>query len=292
LSFIDAYEFLLQKGGDMNFDHDLTRIQVWLTEEERAEGRGIADLIERQARRSAIDADLARLCAAVHRQITRLKSLPPLPDLSCIRWAQHVLASPASRLLVLDTVFPGPCATLVQVLLLDMRGQICLHRCLASAATLSPAEVAHLGISAQDLQQVVSIPQLWPELLDALRGCYLLTCDLRQVRLVLEREAASVHLETPVLLGEDLLPWYARYYQAFGFIELASLCRLIGHPLPPLSGALERAQGHLALLHAMAQGVIQVQSQEISCGSDKQEHAEASRMTPQHSDTRKEDLSE
>ena len=240
----------------MNFDQQLTSLQAELaTEEERGGCSGISDILERQARRCAIRTQLARLRSVLHHESARFDQLSPLPDLGCIRWAQHVLASPASRLLVLDTVFPAESATLVQVLLLDMDGQVRLHRCVATDVPLDPVDLTRLGLSQKDRQEAVPVPHLWPEFLDALHGCYLLASDWRHARTVLEREAQHYQLEPPVLIGEDLLPWLARYYQASGVIGLASLCQVIGYPLPAHPTAYEHGCGQLALLQAMAQGI-------------------------------------
>ncbi|HVU70067.1 MAG TPA: hypothetical protein VHD63_23250 [Ktedonobacteraceae bacterium] len=120
---------------------------------------------------------------------------------------------------------------------------------------LSPTDRTRFGINELHSQQARSLPQVWPDLLAALRGCYLLVWDLRQARLVLEQEAGRFGLEPLVLIGEDLLVQALRCYQSSGRNSLTSLCAFIGHPLLPCASIADRARGQLALLEAMAQGI-------------------------------------
>ena len=90
-----------------------------------------------------------------------------------------------------------------------------------------------VGIRLPYLPEACSLSQLWPALRVALHGCYLLTMDLCQTRLVLEQEALRFGLESLVLIGDDLLIWAIHYYQPSGRTSLSSLCELIGHLLPP-----------------------------------------------------------
>jgi hypothetical protein len=202
-----------------------------------------------------IGESLAHLASELRRQAARLDRLPALPDGTGVEWAQNILAYPNGRLLLVDTMFPGEDASLVQVLVLDFARRVCLQHVVAGNQALTSSDRERLGISAEKAQAAVSLPHLWPLLREALYGRYVLAYDLPHLSLVLDAEAQRFHLEPVFLLGDDLLPWFLRFFQASGRSGLASLCGLIGHPLPAHPTLRERAFGLLALLEAMASGI-------------------------------------
>jgi hypothetical protein len=256
----------------MSFDEHLASIRESLAVEARGTGMmSIPEITERQARRMAIREQIAQLFTEIHRATVRLEQLPALPDLICIRWAQNMLAYPNGRLLIVDTVFPAEAASVVQVSVLDFAGQVRLGQSGATGSRLASGEPNMPGISAKRLQEAVPLPELWPALLKELNGCYVLADDVRQAQAVLEQEAERFQLEPPLLIGDSVLPWYARFYQASGLIGLASLCHLIGYPLPPCPTITERALGQLALLQAMARGVTRAHTHELETTIDNEQ---------------------
>src|SRR5258708_2492719 len=184
-------------------------LQHLLAEEEhRGTIASLADLALRTKQREEIQHAFAALAQEVDRYQRRLESLPLLPDRTCIQWAQQVLAYPNARLLVVDTTFPGESAVVVQVLVLDLQGERHFHQCVPPNTPRACPKLAYLGIDEMARHNALPLPQIWPALLAALHGGYLLVAGLRQARMALESEALRSHLETPVLIGEDLFPWW------------------------------------------------------------------------------------
>jgi hypothetical protein len=114
-----------------------------------------------------------------------------------------------------------------------------------------------LGITPQDLQEALPLPQIWLSLLDALMGKYIVCYDLKRIRILLEKSSEMYELDPLPVVGDCLLRYCLRYFQSAGFVGLVSLCDLVGHPLPepPDQTAFDRAIGQLRLLEAMSQGV-------------------------------------
>ena len=262
----------------INFGEDVLRLQSELIAEEQCGPiNGLSELALRKGKRE----ELRRRFASIEREVRllhqRFKRLPALPDLACIRWAQSILACPNGRILIVDTAFSAEEAGIVNVLLLDFDGAVCFDRYIAPGCILSKQAMRDLGMTTQDLQEASSLLQIWPSLLEALMGQYIVSYDLRRVRRALESVAEQYALDPPIIIGDCLLQQCARYFQASGFVGLSSLCELVGHPLlePPDCTTLDRARGQLHLLKAMAQGITGVGREASVCGelSDETENS-------------------
>jgi hypothetical protein len=154
------------------------RVQQTLAlEEQRGAFTTLAECTSRQEQRARIDHELVRIEQEVGQYRRRFERLPALPDASCMQWARQVLTFPKSRLLVVDTTYPGESASVVQVLALDLHGAVRFRQCAATVARLSETEQAHLGLTPQDLGEARPLPKIWPDLLAALHGCYLLVWE-------------------------------------------------------------------------------------------------------------------
>jgi DNA polymerase III epsilon subunit-like protein len=242
----------------INFGEDVLRLQSELIAEEQCRPiNGLSELALRKGKREELRRRLASIDREVRLLHQRLKRLPALPDLACIRWAQSILAYPNGRILIVDTVFSAEEAGIVHVLLLDFGGTVCFDRYIAPGGILSKQAMRDLGMTTQDLQEAPSLPQIWPLLLEALMGQYIVSYNLERVRRALEKEAEQYALDPLVIIGDCLLQRCQRYFQASGFVGLSSLCELVGHPLPdpPDCTAIDRARGQLHLLQSMAQGI-------------------------------------
>lgn len=240
----------------MQFEQRLASIQKLLAAEEDPAGTlDLADIPQRQARRTMIGEHLAHLASEIRREEMRLDQLPALPDLTCMQWAQNILAYPNGRLLLVDTRFPGDAASIVQVLVLDFTRRVRLHTPISGDLARSSSESERLGISPAEEPAAVSLPSLWPTLRETFYGCYVLAYDLSRLALVLDAEARRHHLGPVLLIGDDLLPWLLRFFHTSGSSGLVSLCERVGHPLPPHPTIGQRALGQLALLEAMALGM-------------------------------------
>jgi hypothetical protein len=245
----------------INPDEEFFRLRSELVaEEQRGSTNGLSELAFRKEKREELRRRLASLERNVHLLHQRLKRLPALPDLACIRWAQSILACPNGRILIIDTVFSAEEAGIVHVLLLDFGGTVCFDRYIAPGCILSKQEMRDLGMTTQDLQEAPSLPQIWSSLWDALMGQFVVSYNLERVLQALEKGAEQYALDQLAIIGDCLLQQCARYFEASGFVGLSSLCELVGHPLPeaPDCTTLDRARGQLHLLKAMAQGITGV----------------------------------
>ena len=186
----------------------------------------------------------------------RIGRLPALPDIACVRWAQSVLACPSGRILVVETTAAAGEVDIVRVLLLDYAGAVRFDRVIAPGCLLTGQTMRELGVAPPDPREAPALPHAWPSLLEALRGCYVVSYDLKRTRRSFERAAAQYDLDPLPLLGDCLLLRCERYFCASGLTSLTSLCELVGRPLPqpPDCTALDRAGGQLHLLQCMSQG--------------------------------------
>lgn len=224
-------------------------------EEQQGPIAHLSEVAPRKERRARIAHALTALSQELCQYQRRLESLPALPDTMCIQWAQQILRYPNGRLLVVDTVFPAESAAIVQMLVLDFAGRVRWYACTGAGYHLAPADIDHLSIDLSVWEYAVPLAQIWSDFAEALRGCYCLAAGWRQLCVLLDQEACTFHLEPILLIGDDVLPWYTRFYQTAGVIGLPTLCALLGHPLPARATITERARGHLLLLESMAQGI-------------------------------------
>src|SRR5258708_32204936 len=238
-----------------DFGKDSLQLQNELTEEEYGGPiRQLSELVAQREKREKMERRIVSIEQSAHLLRRRFGNLPALPDPALSKRAQSLLHYPNSRILIAGTVFPGPAASIMQVLVMDFTGCVRLQRCVAVGYRLSREELRMLGITAQDLQEAVSLPEVWPALLEEITGTYIVAYDLPHLCSTLEIAARHYDLEPAVLIGECLLQLCLRYYHASGLTGLASLCEYIGHPLPAFPTATERACGQLHLLHAIAEG--------------------------------------
>ncbi len=241
----------------MSLDEQLSLIRSRLSAEEQlGPAGGLHDLARRREERQAIERQLSLLVREIRPLTRRYKQLPALPDLKQVRWAQSVLAFPNARLMSVDHDATAPSPAILRILLMDFAGAVRFDRFLAPASALSPNARSDLGITAHDLG-AASLPQVWPALVRALQGKYIVSYDLDRLLRALEDNAKQCELDQPVIIGDCLLRHCLHYFQDSGFSGLASLCRLVGHPLPepPDQMAVARALGLLRLLQAMAGGI-------------------------------------
>ena len=242
----------------MGLDEELALIQSQLTtEEQRGSSEGLSDLARRLEEREVIKGQLSHLAGELGTLTRRFERLPALPSLTQVRRAQSVLAYPNGRILSVDTASSLEEAQIIRVLLLDFDGAVRFDKYVAAGCTPSRQEMQTLGITAQNLREAPSLPQIWSTLLDALMGCYIVSYDLGRVRQVLEKSAELYGLYPPTIIGDSWLKQCLSYFQAAGFVGLESLCNLVGCPLPgpPDCTAVDRARGQLCLLQAMAKGL-------------------------------------
>ena len=155
----------------MSLDEQLALIGSRLSaEEQRGPIGGLHDLARRREEREAIKRQLSLLVQEIRPLTRRFKHLPALPDLKQVRWAQSVLAFSNGRLLSVDHDATAPSPALLRILMMDFAGAVRFDRFLAPGSALSPNVRSDMGITAHDLREASSLPQVWSAFTDALRG--------------------------------------------------------------------------------------------------------------------------
>lgn len=224
---------------------------------------GLADLQARMKARVALQAALNDLGALVTDRQHQFARLPRLPHYAEVMWAQAVLAFPNLAFLEVDTTGLGQDASIVRVLLLDRHANVLFDTCIKPPRPLTQ-KIMHLtGLHQQDVETASTLAEAWPSILTAFQGHYLLSYNLDFDLEHLHRAAEREHLEPPSLIAECLMQRWMSYRHEHLYPKLATLCQHIGSPLPdhPLQTAYHRACGQLALLQAMATGVIEESAQ-------------------------------
>jgi hypothetical protein len=96
----------------------------FLIEEQRGHINNVGEIAIRKKKREEMKIRLATIEREIDLIGQRLKRLPALPDLTCIRWAQSVRSFPNGRILTIDTAFSAENATIVRIHLLDFDGGV------------------------------------------------------------------------------------------------------------------------------------------------------------------------
>lgn len=214
------------------------------------------DLKEHHLARQVIEDHLQHVLTYIHSTRTRIGRLPKLPMLSDALWAQALLAQPTLAFLEVDTDGLGETASVIRVLLMNAHKQV-LFDTLIRPDHIPPAStLAITGIASQDLEHAPTLREVWPHLVEALTGKYLLSYGLTFDRGMLEQSVQRIECDLPYLLADCLMLRATSYFRASSYPKLADLCRKVGYPLPdrPNQTALHRATGQVDVLHAMASG--------------------------------------
>lgn len=215
------------------------------------------ELKEHYAARALIENHLETVLRYVQGTRNRLGRLPKLARLEEARWAQAMLALPNLALLEVDTDGLNDDAAVLRVLVMDTdRGTF--SDILVRPPTTPSAHVLSLtGIDTDALKQAKPFEEVWPLIVDILKGKHLLSYGLAFDLGHLARNAEKHNLEMPYLVAECLMLKSTSYLRSSSYRKLADLCQAIGSPLPqhPDQTAYDRARGQLHLLEAMAQGI-------------------------------------
>lgn len=243
----------------MNPIETLTTLDMLLAQETtKGPITGLTDLQERMQARKALQAALTSLETLVTDRQRLLARLPQLPHYAEVMWAQAALAFPNLAFLEVDTTGLGQDAHIVRVLLLDRDALVLFDTCIKPPRPLSQKTMHLTGLHQQDVEAAPTLAQVWPSLLTAFRGHYLLSYNLDFDLEHLHRAAEREHLEPPSLIAECLMQRWMTYQHVHVYPKLATICQHVGSPLPdhPLQTAYHRACGQRALLQAMATGMI------------------------------------
>ncbi|EFH88845.1 hypothetical protein [Ktedonobacter racemifer] len=180
-----------------------------------------------------------------------LHTLPPLPPLQEIRWAQEILARPDLAIFHLTTAGLSHDAEIIAVTLVDRAGLPIKQLVVRPMNPISFARGETYGLSAAQLASAPSLPEVWDHLAQSCQGRFLLSfqCDYDLARLA--EAAAQLHLPPLCVQMEDLRAHTRAYFGELG-LRLSDLCQRCGITLPPTPNPLQCAQAFHAVLCAMA----------------------------------------
>ena len=210
------------------FEEKLAAIDALITaEEQRGPVLGIADIEVRCAALATIDRQMGMRLRGVNiyhfeEIVNRLQAfseritrLPPIPRIDDIWWAQNHLQLP--NLVFLETDMQGSVrygdAEVIRILAMGKTGGVLFDRFIKPLTPLSIWSIYNTGVTAADLAGAPTAPQIWPELLAALSGRYLIAADVKRTSSLLTRTAMLRLLvgmahgfpygETPAAQGDE-----------------------------------------------------------------------------------------
>lgn len=245
---------------------DLSTIDALLEQEERRDPP--ATLAERMARRQQIHQALHDISVQVRVITSRYARLEKLPPLSIVQEAQALLDMPNLVFVVLDTTGVHEQSDILRMCVVDRQGSIVFDR-IVKPKRLQFANTEYTGILQEQVDLAPSISVVWQEFRRAVAAHFVLSYNLPFVQSKLSENAEYYGLEAIHLVGDCLQEKAELYFQGDypRAPKLTLATRRIGHPLSEPTLAPERAQGQLALLKAMSQGITTVVS---SSTEDKQ----------------------
>ena len=179
----------------------------------------------------------------------------PIPRSLYVAWAKKLLTWSNTVFLEIDTTGLQKDDEIVRVLLVNKKGDVLFDTLICPDKHISEKITYLTGITNEAVYKAPDIIYVWEDLMQALRGKYVISFHLAFDQGMLETTAERYHLEMPHFNGECLMKRAMMYSSSFSYAKLSSLCAYIGKPLPkyPQQTALHRAMGQVAVLHAISQ---------------------------------------
>ncbi|GHO56431.1 exonuclease [Ktedonobacter robiniae] len=180
-----------------------------------------------------------------------LHTLPPLPPLQEIHWAQEMLTRPDLAVFHLTTAGLTDDAEIIAVTLVNHTGMPIKHLVIRPTEPISFARCEAFGLTVAQLASAPLLTEVWERLTQACHDRFLLTFqrDYDLARL----EAAAKRLQLPPLSiqMDDLRAHTRAYFGELG-LRLSDLCARCGVTLPSTPDPLQCAQAFYGVLCAMA----------------------------------------
>ena len=231
-----------------------------LLKQEQALGpvQGLDDIHARQQRRRVINSQFQQLEEELRQLRTQIRSLPALPPLKIIQWAQSVRAMPNVVFLEVDTTGLHEDAEIIRLVVMNIHERPLLDCVVKPSQPLSSSITTFTGLTNAEVQASdISIVDALTQLRQIVKGEYVLSYNMDFDLGKLREAAQRHHLGEVTIIGEDLMARAMGYFHQSSYPKLEALCKQIGQPLPsqPHQTALDRAKGQIALLNAMADAV-------------------------------------
>jgi|SRR5579859_123058 len=240
---------------------DFSFIEIRLQQEEQAgPPMNRTELIQRHAARTALADELSTLHKAVNTLSSQYHHLLKLPVLEHMGWADAVLHFPNLTFFVIDSTSIHQESDVIRATVIDAHGTPLFDHIIRPQRQPGQSNTMYTGIAREQVLAAPALADIWEPLRTTLSGRYVLAYNWEFLVERLRENASYYHLPPLYFVGECLMMRASNYYGLSSAFRLVDLCRRIGHPLFPNATAPERAAGQIALLHAMAQGITDVQT--------------------------------
>lgn len=169
-------------------------------------------------------------------------------------WARALLPFPNLALLVLDTTGMKEDSDIIRCVIADSAGKPQYDWHIQPRRQPGEANTAWTGIAAEDLTKAAPLTEIWPQIVEALTGRYILAYGINFIRARLYENTAHYELPSLHFIGDCLLERAKRYYGRESGVRLIDICAGLGCILPKPANARDRAYGQAMFLKAMAEG--------------------------------------
>jgi DNA polymerase III alpha subunit (gram-positive type) len=227
-----------------------------LLEAERTDTSTGREAIEtRKKRRVEIKTHINEIRSAYYQFDMQHTSLPALPNIDLMDWADDVLSMLNLAIVVIDTTSLNEHADILRIYAIDDKGEELLDVIVKPQRELDP-NTTYTGISQEQMEQARTLEEKWGVIQFALSGCFWIAYNLEFLEDRLKDNIEHYQLSRLPFMAGDLM-YQARSYFSIGNYgyKLADVAARIGYTLPFPALAPDRAKAMLALLNAMAQGV-------------------------------------
>lgn len=258
---------------EKSIDLALDMINSLLQQEQKAgHVNSLMEIADSQRRRKRIEhywQIIQTELASIDQQIGKLPALPPEEH---ILWAQSVLALRDLAFLELDTTGLDAEDEIIRFTLIDPSLTTIDDFLIKPTNRRLSERASHVnGIQVAQLEREgIALAEAWKRIQAALGGRYVVSYnqgwDVQQLKTTSARHA----LEPIMVIGDDLQRHTFQYYHREYNLTLAVICERVGHPLPeyPHQTSLDRAQGQVHVMAAMADAVTEVRPGKVAIQAD------------------------
>jgi hypothetical protein len=238
----------------MDLNEIFADIQAQIKTEAGPRANGLILLQESARRRAELIQKLDEIQAVISTQREAVLSLPFLPSAAVVRHARAVLMMVTVAFMEIDTTGVDNNDQTTRFTLVNRFGEIIEDVFVKTDARLS-RQASHISGVTQEMldAQGVSPATAWPRIQAALSGYYVISFAQKWDLDQLAKMSNRYSLEPLSIIGECLQKIAARYYNE-QYPSLSGCLERVGYALPqqPQQTAIDRAQGQVKLLEAIA----------------------------------------
>jgi len=246
----------------VDFNAIIERIDILIEQENHA--KNVTSIDELRSRYATREELLLLQCRLINKNDSiaeRLNRLPRLAALRHVEWATAVLNMPNVAFVVIDTTGIADDADIIRVLIADSKGATLFDRIVSPQRQINQPNTRYTGITQAELASAPTLADVWGDLQRVLTGKFVLAYNLDFVNEHLRENAKHYQLAPILFIGEDLQRKAGEYYRSSYTLKLSDACHRIGHTMPQLATATDRADGQLILLRAMSCGITSTKPQ-------------------------------